>query len=581
MVPLCIDSYWTGEISQVAILAMAAMGFNVTFGYAGELALQQAAIYAVGAYVGAVLLNHGVAVPFAILGVLVAALAVGLVTGLPGLRFSGWSLALLTFFMVFVIPDLVLLFKSQTGGTIGLSITTYWSVGRLYELTLGVLVVSLFVIRNLVTSQWGLTLKVMRQSPELAESFGIKVHTVKFAAYVLGALPAAAAGMLFALSEGFINTTDFDLNLAVLILAAGVLGGLGSVYGPVLGAAVLVLLPERLSTFGQYSIVVYGAVLVLVAVAVPGGGAGLFRKLIARLGLDRFTASPPGGSSAAEPPSADSAVARLTADDDVSRAAGSLDVDGVSVSFDGLRALDSVSMSAQPGVVTGLVGPNGSGKTTLLNVINGYVTPAAGSINVNGTTVRPGRPAAISRSGLARTFQTPRIPEDMTTLDAVRAALFSERSVNVVQSILRTRGWWRATRAETQRAVAALDAVGLYARAGQMASGLSLGEKRLLEIARALVRRPSVVLLDEPASGLSEHEIEEFVIALDELKKTSAAIILVEHNAALVHRVADRVYCLATGRVIASGEPEAVLSDERVIQAWLGRAEHATKEPAS
>ncbi|MCU1484042.1 MAG: branched-chain amino acid transporter substrate-binding protein [Actinomycetia bacterium] len=563
LAPFLLSGYWLRILTIVALTGVVATGVNLTYGFAGELALHHAAVYAVGAFVGGISMNGGVPVGLALVLALLAALVLGLVTGLPGLRLSGWPLALLTFFMVFLVPDVAEILKGQTGGYGGLPIEVYWSTRSWFWVTWGFTVTWMFGFRNLLTSQWGGAFKVLRQSPQLAESLGIDAVRLKLAAYVAGAIPAGVCGALFALGQGFVGPSDFSLQLAIMFLVAAVLGGLGSIYGPFVGAAVLVVLPEKLTAFERYSVAAYGIALVAAAVFVPGGGAGVARRLIhSRAGGGRPAGAGEEAVAATAPISTLSAIAEPMA----------LVVDGVSKAFDGNVALLDVSLECRPGEITGLVGPNGSGKTTLLNVINGYVRPDAGAVHLGGAPLPMGRPSRVARHRVARTFQTPRLPAGMTTLDAVAVALFPRRRWNVLQAAVRTSRWRRETDAERRQALEVLGWLGLVQQADLPAEVLSLGQKRLLEIARALVQSPAVLLLDEPASGLSEAEIRLLAEVLRRLKERGLTVVLVEHNSELVLSIADRVYCLAAGSVLADGPAREVLEDERVVEAWIGQA---------
>ncbi|MEN3358150.1 MAG: branched-chain amino acid transport system ATP-binding protein livM, partial [Mycobacteriales bacterium] len=244
---LGVDLGTQRQIELTCILALLVSGLNLSLGYAGELALGQAAVYAVGAYGSGYLGAHGhTDILLQLLVSAAAALVVGLLTGIPGLRLGNWSLAMTSFFLVLLIPDLIAMFPDQTGGRIGLvGIAFPTLLGRElgqhgYYLLVAVVTVAWFVImRNLVTSRHGTAFRVLRQSPVLAASHGISVYRLKLTAYALGSVPAGVAGTLFANLDHYISPTAFDFSLAVSILAASILGGSASVYGALVGAAIM------------------------------------------------------------------------------------------------------------------------------------------------------------------------------------------------------------------------------------------------------------------------------------------------------------------------------------------------------
>ncbi len=565
LAPLVVDAGWQSRLVSILLLAMVGSGLNLSFGVAGELNLGQAAVYALGAYVGVILLNDGVPLPVVLGAVVVAAVLVGLLTGLPGLRLTGWPLALLTLFMVFLVPDLIDILEPYTGGYAGLSLATIWDPQDVFYVA-AILAVAWFLFtRNLLRSPFGQAFRVLHDSPELAAASGNDVRRLKLLAYVLSVVPASLAGVVLALQQNFLSSTSFSFELVVTFLAICILGGLGSVYGALVGASIVVLLPYYLTTFEEYSTVAYGLAIVIVTLLLPGGVAGIGRAVTRLLPL---TARRTARELPPEPPVAEAGPATT----DRVRREGWLDARGVTKSFDGVLALDQVDFVARPGEVTALVGPNGSGKTTLLNSINGFVVAERGEIQLFGEQVPRGRPHVVAQLGVGRTFQTPRIAPGMSVADATAAALFSRRGWRLWQCVLRTPGYRRAEAATATAVREALTLVGLEGRARDEAVTLPLGEKRLLEIARAAATTPSLVLLDEPASGLGDIELHQLAAALDRLRGTGAAIVLVEHNMDFVATTAQTVYCLAQGAVIATGPPAEVLADESVLAAWIGEA---------
>jgi branched-chain amino acid transport system permease protein len=552
------------QVILVALLALLVSGLNLSLGFAGELALGQVAMYAAGAYISGYMGAHGatdILLQLVVSGAV--AVVVGLLTGIPGLRLGSWSLAMTSFFLVLLIPDILQIFSGQTGGSLGL---TGIAPPTLFGATLGqdgfyavVIVVSvawLAVMRNLVTSRHGTAFRVLRQSPVLASSLGISVYRMKLTAYAVGALPAGLAGCFFANLDHFLTPKSFGFTLAITILAASILGGSMSVYGAVVGAVILQVIPEQFTAFNTYALIIFGVFLILGGVLLGGGIAGLCRRGVRR--LERRVVDP------AAPP-ADGAV-------DLPAIPGqSLSVDGLGKSFGGLRALDGVTLTALQGKVTAIIGPNGSGKTTLLNVVCGYYRLDEGSIVIGGEP-RPRKepPHRVARAGVARTFQTANIPEGVSVAEAVRSGRYTTDRSSMLSAVLRLPVAYRVKRRDDEAAAAVMAQVGIAHLANQEAAALPLGTRRLLEVARSLVRNPGVLLLDEAASGLDENEVEQLAVLIRKIRDAGGTVILVEHNFRLVLSLADEIYVLAEGQVIASGPPAEIESHPRVLEEYLG-----------
>lgn len=547
------------------ILALVASGLNLSFGYAGELALGQAAMYATGAYLsGYLAMNLVNDLAVLIVVAAAAALVVGLISGVPGLRLGGWSLAMTSFFLVLLVPQFIDLLEPYTGGAVGMvGIPDPYLFGRelsnvdLYVVVAVVTVLWFALVRNLITSRHGIAFQVLRESPVLASSLGISVYRLKLTAYAVGAIPAGIAGALFAFVDRYLAPHTFGFTMAVTVLAASILGGSMSVYGPLVGAAVMQYGPLRSTDFEQFSQIVYGIFLIIAGTLVANGLAGLARAAIGR--IEARSAAPPKGSP----------VTPRTAR--IPRLAGArLEVVDVSKRFGGLHALRGVSMAAEPGRITALIGPNGSGKTTLLNMICGYYRTDAGTILIGGSDIT-GRPThRVARAGVARTFQTPLFPRHISVREAVAAGAYAPRYVGMLASILRLPAYRRAAAADRAEVAEVLRLVGVEHLADAEAAALPLGTRRLLEVARALISRPKVLLLDEVASGLDEDEIERLADLIRGIRDAGPAVILVEHNFRLVLDLADTICVLAQGELVASGTPGEIENHPRVLAEYLG-----------
>jgi branched-chain amino acid transport system permease protein len=586
------SSYWIYQISQIAILAIVVTGVNISFGYAGEVQFSQVFMFALGAYSAGVLSVHGVTelAGLVVVGIALAGI-VAFAVAIPACRLGGWSLAICSFFLVIVTPDLIQILQRFTGGATGLiGIEAPRIAGialnnaDLYEVIISITIVWFALYRNLVLSQMGTLFRVLRESPVLLASIGYSSTRLKILAYVLGAVPAGIGGVLFVFVSQYLSPDTFGLALAIGIVTAAILGGVESIYGPIVGAAILQLGPNSSVAFEQYAPVAYGVFLIVVVILFRGGIGGLAKgiaqRVILHLGLgetamtDQDTVVP--GNSATVQESESCVVHRISPGPASAEASQNvLSVVGISKRFGGVTALDKVSLCAQPGSVTALIGSNGSGKTTLLNVICGYVERDSGSIRMGDGNLTGMRPAQIARQGVARTFQTPIVPYGVSVLDVVASGRLYLDKCGPVSAMLRLPRYRAARREGLERASECLRIVGLVDEAHRQASELALGMRRLTEVARALCSHPKVLLLDEPASGLSRHELELLGAAIRAASASGTAVVLIEHNFEFVVDVSDVAYALHGGKVIATGRANDLAAEPAVIESYLG-SDHIT-----
>ena len=575
---LGLNDYWDRQVILIVILSLIVSGLNTSLGYAGELAVSQVALYAVGAYVAGYLsVAHNVDdIAVCLLAAMAAVVVVGLASGIPGLRLGGWSLAMVSFFLVLLIPSVLDLLRAETGGAEGLPGIP---VPKLAGLELdgrdfyvfAVLVAALWflVLRNIIRSPHGNAFLVLKQSPILAASLGIAVYRLKLFAYVVGAIPAGVAGVLFAFLSGYISPSSFSLGFAFTVLTASIVGGSQSVYGAIFGAAVLQLGPERIASFQSYSLIIFGAFLVVAGLVFSEGAAGLVRMLSRRIAprLAERTATWTGGrrSGPAPSPVGGPGVSSLPPLD-----GRPLRVTGATKVFGGLTALDDVSLEASPGQVTALIGPNGSGKTTLLNLISGFYRPSGGTVHLGDTRLDGLTPYRTARAGVARTFQTPLIPAGMTTRTFVTTGRYASGRPAIPAAVLRTPGYRRKVAGDEADASELLDLLGIGSQADTEVVSLPLGTRRLAELARCLAARPGLFLFDEVGSGLDEADLHRLEGAIDLIRRAGGTVVLVEHNFPLVLKLADRIHVLANGALLASGTPAEIQSDPRVLEEYTG-----------
>ncbi|GIH06691.1 branched-chain amino acid ABC transporter permease [Rhizocola hellebori] len=568
----------TRYIELSLILALVVSGLNISLGYSGQLAIGQAAMYAAGAYTAGMLSTAGhTDLGLHIVAGGLAALVVGIVTGIPGLRLGSWSLAMTSFFLVLLVPDVVDIFEEKTGGHLGLSgmlgPTLFGYVLKPADMYLAIVVVAAVwfaVFRNVVVSRHGIAFQVLKQSPVLASSLGMSVYRTKLTGYAIGAVPAGFAGALLANLDLYLSPEIFGFHLATGALAASILGGSVSIYGAIFGAGIVQFNNDQSSEFAQYSLIFFGAFLLIGGVLLRGGVAGVMRNAVRR--LDRAAGI---GAAVVPAQATDSATAMRPI------SGGMLEVGKLSKAFGGNQALRDVSLRAEPGKITALIGPNGSGKTTLLNLVCGFYRRDSGSITVAGASIATASSDRIARLGIARTFQTPLIPPGITVREVVISGRYTADRAGFLSAVLRSPHFRRVRERDLQRATEILRLTGLIHLADSEAVALPLGMRRMLEVARALIREPKVLLLDEAASGLDENEVRTLASVVRQIRDAGCTVVLVEHNFDLVLALADRIVVLARGGVLAEGTPAEIEANVRVRDEYLGVVEEKDRQVSS
>ncbi len=531
------ESYTLFVIALVALTIIVGVGLNILLGLAGQVSLGQVGFYAIGAYVEGILILKGwsffAALPVAILFTGL----VGALLALPALRVSGPYLAMVTIAFAFIVEHALIEWRDVTGGANGLMGILPPVLGSLMfaerEMALmAVLLATLCLLGfwALAGSRFGRAMRAVRDSEVAAQSVGLNPVALKTLAFALSAALAGLAGALFAPLLMFISPGSFPFSQSILFLFAVVLGGAGTVLGPVIGALVVAGLPELLSDLAEYRLLIFGGLLLAVLWMAPEGIVGLLAR------LRRIDPRP--------------ATARGVDIYAFLRAAKPtpLVVEGLGISFGGVKAASGVGFTAEPGAVTAVIGPNGAGKTTVLNMIGGFYRPDAGSIRLGAGDNLAGSPAfRVARAGIARTYQTTQLFGTLSVLENVRIP---------------------GVDAATAEALLAF--VGYGGALAARADDLPHVDRRLVEIARALATRPRVLLLDEPAAGLMRADKDALGALLRRIAEMGIAVILVEHDMTMVMGISDHIVVLDAGRPIASGTPAAIRENPQVIAAYLG-----------
>jgi branched-chain amino acid transport system permease protein len=551
-------------LSIAGIYAILVIGFQFLFGYAGAVSLAQSCFFGLGAYVTGILGVWGVetAITFP-LSILVPTL-LAVVIAVPVLRLEDHYFSLATLSVSLLVELITTQWTSITGGTNGLSgipPLTLAGIEISDRFSTMIAVASVLLIAALAFWQvtrglYGRAFHLMRESQPAASVLGLDVASMRFSAFVFSAVYAGAAGALMAHVVRVVSPEQLGLPLMVTCLTMTVIGGRLSAAGAIVSALLITYLQEWFRSAENYTMIAYGSVTLLFLILAPYGLIGALERVRGRLLPERQEPLP-------EPkplPLRKAAAAE---------AAPLLRLEGISKSFGGLRAIEDVSMELEAGEVVGLIGPNGSGKTTLLNIISGIYTADRGSVSISGRDAARLPAFKIARLGVARTFQHIHLVDDLSVIDnivigrayAARASLLSSLSATG------TDGKLTVARAESMTAAVLL---GISGQAAASCGALAYGTRRRVEIARALVSAPRLLLLDEPAAGLNETEQQDLARRVKSIAAQGIALLIVEHNLAFLAGLAERMICLDYGRIIASGLSEHVRSDPKVIEAYLG-----------
>ncbi len=548
---------YSNVVDTAGINALLAVSLFVLL-HCGQLSLGSAAYMGVGAYTSAVLTDT-LAWPFpAVLAAGIGAAACcALALGLPVLRLRGVYLAIATLAFVGIL-QVVALNWPLTGEAEGLSVPRETDTWQIYA----ALTVVCALLWRLERSALGRSFGAIREDEPAAQAMGVAASQVKLTAFVLSGAIAGLAGGLDAHLHFFISPANYGVGTAIDILTYTVVGGTGSVAGSLAGAALMTALPEALRFLHDVRPIFNGLVLLLVIVLLPHGLLGLRRR-----GRQEQRAA--GHPRSGPLPNVTSPTMRRPP----LAARHALEVEHVSRAFGGVRALDDVSLQVEEGSIVGVIGPNGAGKTTLLNVLSGFDQPTSGRVLVGGHLLTGVPPHKMAALGVARTFQNVRLFRGLSALDNV---LVGQQLVSEPEAVAHLLGLPSARRqaaAVREAGLAVLARFGLAERASLPAGALAYGDQRRLEIARALGRRPRLLLLDEPAAGLNPHEKEALSATLRELAAEGQTIIIVEHDMGLIMALCQHIAVLNFGHLIAQGPPTVVATDPAVIEAYLGSEE--------
>ena len=582
---LVTSNYWMNLINLSISLAVACLGLNIVLGYAGQLSLAQAAFWGVGAYTSAILTTQlGLPVWAGMFAAFFVAAFFGILLGIPTLKLSGHYLAMATIgfgiILQLILVNAIWLTKGSDGIT---KIPSPWigshelkAPGEFFYVAAVSLILFTWGAIHLKDSRVGRAFMAIRENEMAAGTAGVDTTYYKVMAFSLSAGYAGFGGWLFAHScSHYISPDTFSFEQSVIMLVMAVLGGNGSAIGSIVGAILLTLLPEVLRFLKDSYMMVYAAGIVLIMIFMPSGIAGLVKKharqpAVAGVVECRFDGGPAGCGSSRRRENSGGKPHAFSIEDCTGSGEVLLRVKGLAKHFGGLKAVDGVDMEVRRGEIQALIGPNGSGKTTILNMLSGLYVPTSGEIALDGAVVTGQKPHVITAHGVARTFQNIRLFGELTVLDNVLIGQHSRSKAGLAASILRPGSQRTEEAALRLKALEALEFVGLRGKEFAEAKSLPYGRQRVLELARALVSDPKLLLLDEPAAGLNAAETEALVELLFQIRDRGITILLVEHDMSLVMNVSDHITVLNFGKKIAEGSADEVEHNQEVIDAYLG-----------
>jgi branched-chain amino acid transport system permease protein len=562
--PLFGSGYWGVIATRACVYWVLVSGLNLVVGFAGQIAIGWVALLTLGAYTTSVLAAGNVMPPLSpYLALAIAAVVgavFGLIIGLPALRLRTFYFAITTLGFATIVTQVALAWQSVTGGGVGVPgpifpepFSSQWG---LYYFCFGLAAICTWMTANVAASRFGRALTAIRDAEVAAEASGIAKPALLACVFLFSGGVAAVAGGLFATLQSYITPDAFTLDLSLLFFIAILIGGRSSILGPLLGTILLTVLPEFAAPLVAWSTFLYATLLLVIVLAVPGGIAEI---------LD-FKNRRPLESGRAIIPRPD-LLPRLL---DTPSAHGAIALEGVGLSFGGVRAIDGLDLEIRSGEVHGLIGPNGSGKTTTLNVVSGYYAQQSGIIRLNDVTLPLFKRHRRAHMRIARTFQTPRIVGSASVLENVMIGGTIDGKATFIESLLSLPRQRRDEIMLRERAMLALAAVGLERLATVRADRLQHSELRFVEIARALMLRPAFLLLDEPAAGLSSEETRRLGTFLVAIAQSGSGVLVVEHHADLIFDICHHVTVLNLGKVLAAGPPAEIRSHREVVNAYLG-----------
>jgi sulfate-transporting ATPase len=569
---LALPDEWASPAVLTLAWAVILLSIVVVTGYVGQLSLAQVALAGFGVWIAARLVDaHGWPFEIAALVGVLATIPVGVLIAIPALRTRGMNLAVLTFGLSICIVELILTNPALTGGLsgtrvgktklFGLDVDAFDHPGRWAALTFAILIVLSLGVANLRRGRSGRRLIAVRDNERAAASLGIGVAGAKIYAFGVGAAIAAIGGILLAFRGQQIAYQEFGGIASVQAVVLTVIGGIGYIGGAAIGGlnaagGISAKVFDKIGLESTFLDLFSGALLIFTLLVNPDGIAHTVAKVNGPV-LERISRRRRKAPVVEVPPVAVTAVAAMPR---------RLDVQDLTVRFGGVVAVDTLTFAVDPGEVLGLIGPNGAGKTTVIDAVTGFVSATSGEIRVNDQPIQGLRAAQRARAGVSRSFQSLELFDDMTVVENLLAACEDRSPWVYFEELIRP-----AKPRLTPAAWSAVREFDLEDELAKYPQDLSYGRRRLVAIARTIATAPSIILLDEPAAGLSEAESAELGRLIKRIAKDwGLAVLLIEHDVSLVMDTCDRIVVIDFGKKIAEGTPEEISGNSLVVAAYLG-----------
>jgi len=572
LAPLVLPPFQVTLLNYIGLYSLVALGLTLLTGIGGMTSFGQAAFVGIGAYATALLTTgYGLSPWLGLLAGLAITLLVATCLGLLTLRLAGhylpigtlaWGLAL--FYLFGNLPGLGGFGGLQDLPAIQLFGWTISSAADFAPLLGLLLAATLWLLGNLLDSRQGRAIRTLKDAAGMAEAMGIDTARSRLQVFLVAALLAALSGWLYAHLQRVVNPTPFSVVMGIEYLFMIVLGGVASLWGALLGAALLTLLkqllqdllPQLFGHAGNLEMIFFGVLIILMLQYARDGLLPLIRAAL------------PKSRRAPRRPAAAAPLPRRALP---AHGQPLLQAEGLVKRFGGLVANKDMGLSLSSGEITALIGPNGAGKSTLFNLLSGVLAPNAGRISFLGQRIDGLQPRAIARLGVSRTFQHVRLLPELSVLENVALGAHLRGKAGLLRSLLHLE---RAEEASLlAEAARQIERVGLGEHLHTPAGSLALGQQRIVEIARALCSDPILLLLDEPAAGLRHAEKQALAALLEQLRGEGLGVLLVEHDMDFVMGLADQIVVMEFGQHLASGTPPQIQENPAVLAAYLGGVE--------